>query len=965
MKDKAGRMVQTIETKKKESPFQNQKDSFTQTRFYRVDPSLNMQRSLGNLAMQRMLEFKIIQAKLKIGAPDDKYEQEADRVADQVMRMPEETTVQRKPQCTECNETEEENIQAKSLSDYAGLAKGLNPGLLSRIHSLKGEGQTLPESTRSFFESRFGRELDRVRVHDNSQAAEIAAEMNAKAFTTGKDVVFGAGYYSPATREGKRLLAHELTHTLQQGAVGVPSIQRQEQTQDAPQVEEETAVEEEPEWSRRLGEMLGCRVDPESRRGRRRRRRAERRARRRGEEIEDPYDLCVGLLERIAQTITLHTTFSEAQLEYIVNGAYGNRQQERFISRNKVMGVIALYYAAGDLEIARHLMRQGRDEDDLRPLTVRSEVGEEHWGQSVAFVYVIRSLRAYAQTFSARDDTDLIGSRPYDRDPDDPDAAIDYEAVLNGYLDELSRLIPLLDLTQDQKNRYFNELLIVLRRAFMTGTRGTEGMENIEAITTPEVVEKYRQLVALLVGQMTGRQNMSIITETISSYTLPDPVPEIDDSDFQIDGNQVTVNLGAVPEEEHASVRYGVREAIRTIFAPPTTIEYRNAYWAVTMPVRAGGNIERIRYELVFDNESNIRVERLGEAELREVDSGFASLSVNDKKDALIHDFGLAGVDDRDALPAKAAQPGHVPPLPAIPAQPAARWQSSELDQVKAAYELLPQTDRAALRGITLVREHVDPTGGGLQGFFHTKPEAIYDEPQPPAHDAPHIHYYDSAFDSNELGSVGAPGATGPISDWTLLHEVGHAVIYLPLREADAEIESARTIPTVPGFRPRSQAERNAYNTWEPLTLSALQAVRDFKDAVMEDPPRPDNELDDLEQAALDSRAPRDNARNDPNFPAVILQAAVARDTTVDNLLTAVQHYREANRRNTIFVSIANRLGFHRFTDYARSGGDKEWFAETYALYITDPNRLNEMNRDTFLWFEAGMPFDPDWEPPG
>jgi hypothetical protein len=65
-----------------------------------------------------------------------------------------------------------------------------------------------------------------------------------------------------------------------------------------------------------------------------------------------------------------------------------------------------------------------------------------------------------------------------------------------------------------------------------------------------------------------------------------------------------------------------------------------------------------------------------------------------------------------------------------------------------------------------------------------------------------------------------------------------------------------------------------------------------------------------------------------------------------------------------IFVSLATRFGFHRFTDYARTGAtDEEWFAETYALHLTDPNRLNQMNRSIFLWFEARMPMDRSWNP--
>ena len=66
-----------------------------------------------------------------------------------------------------------------------------------------------------------------------------------------------------------------------------------------------------------------------------------------------------------------------------------------------------------------------------------------------------------------------------------------------------------------------------------------------------------------------------------------------------------------------------------------------------------------------------------------------------------------------------------------------------------------------------------------------------------------------------------------------------------------------------------------------------------------------------------------------------------------------------------IFVSLAGTFGFHRFTEYSRTGADNgEWFAETYALHLSDPNRLLQMNRSMFLWFEAGMPMSRTWRPP-
>lgn len=184
-------------------------------------------------------EKEPIQTKLIIGQPDDQYEQEADRVADEVMRMPEpklqrqseleeeEETLQTKPladqitslvQRQEQTPEEEEELQNKSKS---GEAPTVTPSLESRINSLKGGGQPLQKSTRAFFEPRFGVNLNSVRVHTDVIATESARALNAWAYTIGQNIVFAKGQYSPGTINGKRLLAHELTHVAQQNGGGL------------------------------------------------------------------------------------------------------------------------------------------------------------------------------------------------------------------------------------------------------------------------------------------------------------------------------------------------------------------------------------------------------------------------------------------------------------------------------------------------------------------------------------------------------------------------------------------------------------------------------------------------------------------------------------------------------------------------------------------------------------------------
>jgi len=176
----------------------------------------------------------VIQPKLTIGRHDDEYEEEADRVADQVMRMPdphvqrqeeepEEEEIQAKPigdQITplvqrqeESEEEEEEPVQAKGISKKS---PPVTTGLGHRIQSIKGGGQPLSAKSRAFFEPRFGRDFSRVRVHNDSTAAALARSVNARAFTLGTDIVFNSGAYVPGTVSGRRLMAHELTHVVQQ-----------------------------------------------------------------------------------------------------------------------------------------------------------------------------------------------------------------------------------------------------------------------------------------------------------------------------------------------------------------------------------------------------------------------------------------------------------------------------------------------------------------------------------------------------------------------------------------------------------------------------------------------------------------------------------------------------------------------------------------------------------------------------
>jgi hypothetical protein len=163
----------------------------------------------------------IVQARLAINRPGDDFEREADRVAEQVMRMPE-PRVQRKCACggtcpgcqKEHNDEEEHRTVHLKAANGGGPVVGEAPELVQDL--VRAPGRPLDSSTREFMESRFGHDFGGVRVHTGEAAGRTATEMNALAYTVGSNIVFGAGQYAPESAEGRHLLAHELTHVVQQ-----------------------------------------------------------------------------------------------------------------------------------------------------------------------------------------------------------------------------------------------------------------------------------------------------------------------------------------------------------------------------------------------------------------------------------------------------------------------------------------------------------------------------------------------------------------------------------------------------------------------------------------------------------------------------------------------------------------------------------------------------------------------------
>jgi len=151
---------------------------------------------------------KRLQAKLSIGASNDPLEQEADRVAEQVLATPAHSIVSVTPP------------RIQRYTSQATADAGDAPPSVDRV--LASAGRPLDPALQQDMGERFGHDFSKVRVHTGAAAEQSARDVNAHAYTVGRDIVFGASRFAPDTHQGRSLLAHELTHIVQQGAVAAP-----------------------------------------------------------------------------------------------------------------------------------------------------------------------------------------------------------------------------------------------------------------------------------------------------------------------------------------------------------------------------------------------------------------------------------------------------------------------------------------------------------------------------------------------------------------------------------------------------------------------------------------------------------------------------------------------------------------------------------------------------------------------
>jgi outer membrane protein OmpA-like peptidoglycan-associated protein len=201
---------------------------------------------------------KVAQPKLRVSQPGDIYEQEADRIAEQVVHMQQSisspksmavtTTVENgdgknlQPKCSTCQNKKEQEEEKEMVTTIKRKAQAPSTNTNSSLEvseemaaqvanmSNAGRGAPLDLQTRDFMESRFGFDFGGVKIHTDGDADRLSSSLSAEAFTVGNHIYFSQGRYSPHSMSGRLLLAHELSHTLQQGASNTPAGGRQPST---------------------------------------------------------------------------------------------------------------------------------------------------------------------------------------------------------------------------------------------------------------------------------------------------------------------------------------------------------------------------------------------------------------------------------------------------------------------------------------------------------------------------------------------------------------------------------------------------------------------------------------------------------------------------------------------------------------------------------------------------------------
>ncbi|MDF5759330.1 hypothetical protein [Spongiactinospora sp. TRM90649] len=509
-----------------------------------------------------------------------------------------------------------------------------------------------------------------------------------------------------------------------------------------------------------------------------------------------------------------------------------------------------------------------------------------------------------------------------------------------------------------------DEILAGLRRYAITVRAATGGGYVLRALGATDIhrgtsftVLRRRAVHALLGGG--NGPKLQVIRSALPEYTaMPADLP---DKSTRMEGFGYKADLRFVPKAEQRAVLYAMGEISGALDGKTSKpLELRGSVWPLTVFVPGG----TARYEFYTDQNKVIRAERLGDGGPRPLPAFMTGkVSVNDRKAALIEQYKLAGVDGRGRKV----------------------WTADELGQVAAAFERIPAADRPALQGFTLVR---DGSGGANSadvahgGTTHIG-ESNADNPNPPEHGPPHVHYYEPVFTEFAGTACGPPGDSGPGGDWTLLHEIGHVTVLAKRARLDAELtrvsEAARIARDA--FYPLAKRLHTsnppiiAYNAWVNALKPFVPATDEYSraaHAVYEALDAADVAKANQLQAKLDETRRLSTSTGkaiSDALPEVINQyppdvSEYAKTATESYLARHELITQIASSSETLlrFLECAKSANFAPFTEYGTSK-PHEWLAETYFLYTADPECLWQLNWKMYHWFANDRPAFADWKP--
>lgn len=158
-----------------------------------------------------------VQMKMTVNKAGDKFEQEADRMADKVMRMPAPASSTKEEKLQRQTDDKLQKKEGEKLQRKGDGTPTVSTSTQSAIQNKNTGGQSLSSDVRSYMEPRFGADFSNIRIHTDHESANLSNQLSARAFTYQNHIHFSHDQYQPETGEGKHLLAHELTHTIQQG----------------------------------------------------------------------------------------------------------------------------------------------------------------------------------------------------------------------------------------------------------------------------------------------------------------------------------------------------------------------------------------------------------------------------------------------------------------------------------------------------------------------------------------------------------------------------------------------------------------------------------------------------------------------------------------------------------------------------------------------------------------------------